>query len=227
MRRLLILACILCSGVTFSRAQKQPAKSRPTDRWEVFAGYTFSRQYGMVNPDALAGKGNYLNDNLAPFNQNGGQVAISYFPTAHFGATYQMSFLYSGDRTNRSFGATAAVNAQRYMIGPAFRYRLKGGTSRTTLFAHQLFGASHDTVNFSVSPPNGQSLSSTESSGDLTIASGGGVDFRFSRHFSLRPAQVDYWMKQATTSNFSFSSPSNLKQGIDGFDYSTGAVMNF
>lgn len=225
MRSLLILACILCSGVTLTRAQKQPAKSHAADRWEVFAGYTFSRQYGMQNPNALAGNTYLLNDVLDPFNQNGGQVAISYFPTAHFGATYQMTFLYSGDRTNSGFEQTAYVNAQRYMIGPAFRYQLKGGASRTTLFAHQLFGASHDTE--SANSRLGNGFNSTESSGDLTIASGGGVDFRFSRHFSLRPMQVDYWMKQATMSNFTFASPSNLKQGIDGFDYSAGAVMNF
>lgn len=217
MRKLAVVALIFLSFSIFGQAQSKTHSS--SDKWEVFAGYTLSRQYGMLNPYSLNSSGN--GDEFAPFNQNGGQAAVSYFPTRHFGVTYQMSFLVTGNRTFAGSTESVAINTQRYMIGPAFRYTLHGGAGRTTLFAHQLFGASHDTLSVSGAP-------TTYSFNDATMASGGGVDFKVTRHLSVRPAQCDYWAKQMNPSLLGgIFTGQSAKLGVTGFDYSAGAVLNF
>lgn len=176
----------------------------------------------MLNPYSLDANGN--GDDFAPFNRNGAQVEASYFPIAHFGLTYEMSFFTTGDRIypGSSPGETVSIRTQRYMIGPAFRYTLHGGTSRFTLFAHQLFGSSRNSLT------DNQYTENNFTNYSMTLVSGGGLDFRISRHFAVRPAEMEYQTEQITPDFFiGPGSGQSLKFGVDGFNYTAGAAYNF
>jgi len=230
-RKFVTLALLFCFGIMLSQAQDQKQKS-PSDKWEIFGGYTFQRDYGMYN--AFSFKGSSSSDAFAPFNANGGQAAASYFPLRHFGLTYQMTFAGSGDRKINSTSDTQRIGTQSYLVGPAFRYAFKGGRlGKTSLFAHELFGVTHNAFNASsdnyafCDDANGDPVLSC-STNNFTLATGGGIDYRISRHVSIRPAQVEYWTEQIPEKDFnSYYSAESVKFGVNGLRYSAGAVVNF
>jgi hypothetical protein len=238
----------------FSQAQDQKAKAPVQDKWQVSGGYTFTRTYGMWNYFSVSSS----SDNFfAGYNANGGQAAISYFPLRHFGLTYQMTFNGTGNRSIESSSYTQSTNSQSYEIGPAFRYAFKLGQFKgASVFAHQLFGATHDGMNFSAGFRGfcGATSSSTGgkcSANAFSLTSGGGIDYKVSSHFSIRPVQVEYFNQEVPYSLFSngvegasvranaqaaalratpeaVATPvESMKFGVNGLRYSAGMAFNF
>ncbi len=237
MRKLLVCLLICCSGILLSRAQDKMAKSPSPDKWQIFGGYTFQRTNGMPNDfsDSASCEDADNCDYFAPFNSNGGQAAISYFPKRHLGLTFQMTFVGSGTRNIYEYvDPTQSISMQSYLFGPTYRYAIYGG--KATLFYHVLVGISHNTFNASTADfgfcydvaTDSEILSC--SSNNFTVATGGGVDVRLSRHISVRPAQLEYWTEQIpnkTINDFIYWPGQSLKQGVDGLRYSAGGVFNF
>jgi hypothetical protein len=94
-----------------------------------------------------------------------------------------------------------------YMAGPRFNWR----HSRLNPYAQFLFGAAHAS-----NSPTGLSLSSNA----FATAAGGGLDYNWSRHISIKPIQLEYVMTQIGSPNGSASRQNDAR-------YSAGVVFKF
>jgi hypothetical protein len=210
----------------FSQAQDQKAKKAAADKWQLFGGYTFQHaNEGIINAFSY-GSGNA--DFFAPFNSNGLQVSASYFPFRYVGLTTQMTFVGTGDKKLASNSAyTQNISQQSFLIGPAFRYTI--GNSRFTLFEHELIGATRNSFSASYSGWEFCQASSGLvgcSVNDFTLVAGGGLDYRITKHISVRPAQLEYWREEIPEKGFAASNGSGNFDG-HGLRYTAGAVFNF
>lgn len=111
------------------------------------------------------------------------------------------------------------------MFGPT----VSTSFGKSSVFAHALFGAAHQSLGAGVSVPiiGGASVP-LESSTALAMAFGGGVDIGISRHFAIRAAQIDFVRTNfnsvgALASGFG-ASPNNNQ---NSFRYSGGVVWRF
>jgi hypothetical protein len=231
-RKLIVFVLAVSCGTVIAAAQQKPQHS---DRWEVFGGYSFARVYG--SPNIYSETPDESGDEFAPFNQNGGEASVTYYLKKHFGITADFADLtksqsrtFSGDP---DYTITQTEHVQEYLFGPTVRFGFKNEKlQRMSFFAHQLFGVAHASLKLT-STDEGDSGCFDESSNScsgnpFTLASGGGVDIRMSRHISVRPFQMDYWSRQLSPKAFGESSiDQSVKLGVDGFRYSAGAVVNF
>lgn len=220
MKKIILFAAIVICGTSLSFGQARKTNSKVADKWEVYGGYTFTRLYGDPNLFSVTSS---TDNEFAPYNVNGAQVAASYFPKNNLGLTYEMNFTTTGDRkinASTSTYYTQNTTAQEYVIGPTYRYQLKNGRwKNTTLFAHQLFGATHESLSIA---------SYSTSASAFTTVSGGGVDFKLKSHISVRPAQLEYVSRHLPMSIFS-SDPEtqSVKFGENILRYSAGVTFNF
>jgi hypothetical protein len=242
MRKFITVILLLVFSAAFAAAQDHKPQTQLSNKWDVFGGYTFIHNSGDPNAFGETKASDY--NEFSPFNMNGGQAAISYYPIAHFGVTTDFSFTRKqGDYVNES-NIHETNSMQDYLIGPAFRYTLKGKKlGNVTLFAHQLFGASHvsikltgvaegDDIRASIaSPEAAASETSTYTAITSAMVSGGGADIRVRRYLSIRPVQLDYWTHQGNLNNFMSANDDsgfgNMKWSASGFRYSAGAVIHF
>jgi opacity protein-like surface antigen len=140
----------------------------------------------------------------------------------------------SGTPITASTGSSASglpdLKAYTFLLGPVLSYRTK---SKLTPFIHALFG--FDRASFSAGPITGVAVplsSAGTTYTDVAAALGGGVDYRFSRHVSLRLAQVDEFyttrnVNKFYTSNFSGSLFQGFSTHQDNIRVSTGVVVRF
>lgn len=236
MRNFFAVVMISLSALTVASAQEQKPKAQQSDKWEIYAGYSFVRNYGDINTYSANENNDY---NLyKPFNMNGGQVSAAYFPWAHIGIKAEYAYT---RKQGTAYGSTDELETnsdQSFLLGPTFRWNLRSEKlNRVTLFAHQLFGSTHVATHFA---ENGVEVSCTDSetASDCsafaaTEVSGGGVDIRVSRHFSVRPAELDYWAHQVSANTFlnNNEDEGNLvnaaKWSANGLRYSAGFSYRF
>jgi hypothetical protein len=219
-RKILIFAVLILCGAAVSIAQGPKAKTS-SDKWEIFGGYSFTRAYGDFNE--VDGNNTDSDNYFQAYNINGGQAAVSYFPAKHFGLTYSMTFTGTGDRKNSSEDFSQNVKTQEYVIGPTFRYSLNKWKG-TSLFAHQLFGATHASYNFSFVDCSETGICGVNG---FTAVSGGGLDVKLRSHLSIRPVEVEYSARELPLDNIMSSAFSSAKLNIHNLRYSAGAVINF
>jgi hypothetical protein len=172
---------------------------------------------------------------FSAYNLQGGQASVTYFPTRHFGITGDFAALTKNQNVNATgvSAKTQTDHEQDYLFGPTFRYGLKG--QRISLFAHELLGVAHTSINFTPSTFSCYVSSTTSkpncSANPFTMVTGGGVDIIVNSHLSIRPVQLDYWTYQLSAKKFMGSGlgtdNDSSKLGVDGFKYSAGAVFNF
>ena len=130
------------------------------------------------------------------FSMNGGEVAFTQNLNNWFGGTLDFGTQY-GKRNGFN------VNTQQIMYGPVFAYRKM---SAITPFGHVLLGVVRGSQGFA-----GISQPATK----FGAAFGGGVDFKLSKHISIRAIQGDYVM-----SRFLNTHQNNLR-------LSAGVVLTF
>jgi hypothetical protein len=244
MRKISVLFfAVLFAGATLCTAQQRKShhpqnaqqKTKQQQKWEVFTGYTLSRDYGFPNLFNSGTQGSNSYDEFAAFNLQGGQASATYFATKHFGITGDFTALTKNQNLTLadSNAKTQTVHEQDYLFGPTYSVGLKG--QKISLFAHQLFGVAHTSIAFTPSTFNCYISSTTNkatcSGNPFAMATGGGVDIVVNSHLSIRPAQLDYWTYQLSEKKFFgsglFSDGDSAKLGVDGFRYSAGAVFNF
>jgi hypothetical protein len=217
------ICCCFCA--VFTHAQSQKSVISPSDKWEIFGGYTFQRNYGMLNGFGYTTKNN---DVFAPVNANGGQAAVSYFPQRSFGVTYQMTFTETGSRAvsdNYSAG-TQNIETQSYLIGPVYRYSIKNGNF--SLFAHMLFGATHNILKASSTYWEFCPNEPTCTTNGFSMVSGGGLNYRITPRVTFRPVQLEYWNDAIPVKGLvTWVSEGPDKYSIDGLRYTTGVTINF
>lgn len=226
MRKCIALLFVLTFGLVLSPAQQK--KQSTPDKWDVFGGYSYSRAYVGIDESPF------------PLSLNGGQASGSYYFTKYVGATVEFAG-YTDD-----IESITTLHTQGYLAGPSTRFGLgKGKYQRVSLFAHQLFGATH--FSFKADPNSGCDPSEDTcswSTNSLTMVTGGGVDIKLKKHISIRPVQMEYFTQQISIFDLIGGEPaaqpkaraivsydenpeSGLKISSNGFRYTGGVVFHF
>jgi hypothetical protein len=131
------------------------------------------------------------------FNFNGGSGQFAYNANDWLGLVGDFGGYYTSD------GFHAGVLS--YLFGPRVNFRGHGFRGQNvTPFAQILFGGAHSIDN---SPLNA-----------FAMTVGGGVDFKISEHFAIRPVQAEYFLTK-------FTDGANNRQ--NNFRYSAGIVFRF
>ncbi len=150
-------------------AATSPARAQdPPAKFEVYGGYYYVRFNINANLPGVAPS--------ATYNGDGGGGQFEYNPSNWLGVVGDLA----------GYGATSTVNGQ--LVGGAFTYlfgpRVNFRHGKVTPFAQALFGGIRTTDGIGVSGPKN----------DLAMTAGGGIDFKVSRHVSIRPVQAEYFM---------------------------------
>jgi len=133
------------------------------------------------------------------FNGNGGSGELAYNVNNWLGVLGS-----AGGYWATSSSSSAAGAAIPYLFGP--RVNLRRG--RITPFAHVLVGG--------VVTSSG--IQETGWQSHFAMSAGGGIDVKVSKHFSIRPAQAEYFMTKI---------PDGLNNRQNNFRYSAGIVLRF
>ena len=168
------------------------ARAQDTPKFDVFAGYSYVRE----NPSTSGIDG---------FNLHGGSASIAYNANHWLSAVADFGGYHSGDILGTGVDGTLST----YLFGPRVTYHRD---SRIAPFGQVLFGVAH------IGGSNGLAFSSSNNSFAMTI--GGGVDYKLSHRFSIRPVQVEYLLTRFDELGLGAQSQNNLR-------LSTGVVFHF
>src|SRR5260370_18305258 len=168
------------------------AHAQDVPKFDVFAGYSYVR----ANP-APSG--------IDSFSMNGGSASLGYNANHWLSAVAD----FGGYHTDNILGTGIDGTLSTYLFGPRLSYR---HDSRITPFGQVLFGVAH------IGGHNGLAFSTSDNSFAMTI--GGGVEFKVSHRFSIRPLQVDYLLTRFNELGTGAQNQNNLR-------VSTGVVFHF
>ncbi len=159
-------ALVLLLGL-FVTARPMKAQEQAS-RLEVYGGYYYVRFNVNSNLPGVAPS--------ATYNGNGGGGQLEYNANHWLGIVGDLA----------GYGATSTANGQ--LVGGAFTYlfgpRVNFRHGKVTPFAQTLFGGIRTTDGIGQSGPEN----------NLVMTAGGGIDFKVSRHVSVRPIQAEYFM---------------------------------
>lgn len=256
-----IILIFLIGSAAFSQdspAQETPAQSSPATnpapepapappaapplvvpRVQVFGGYSFLHLgLGNLNATDLDADLNLFPRTLVPqTNFNGWNAEGQYNVNPWVGIVVDFS-----GSTSKPFlgnvGVTGIPTGSTYSIlaGPVISYHKWKGL---TPYIHALFGWNRTSLSagtITSTSPIGNTPFTIASSGetftDFAMAFGGGLDYKISRRFSLRPVQLD-WFRTSLNWN-SFYGDAFGTTFVQGFEakegdlrVSTGIVVNF
>jgi outer membrane immunogenic protein len=158
----------------------------------------------------LGGDYNYLRTNAPPggcgcISMNGGDAWLSYNVTHSLAAVAQVSA-----QTGSNIGGGRDLTLSSYLVGPRVSRRV---TDRFVPFVQALFGAAH--AGGSLAPGTSSVAGSHYS---FAMTAGGGLDIGITRHFAIRPAEVDYYLTL-------FNNGVNNHQ--NNFRFSSGLIFRF
>jgi len=158
---------------------------------DIFAGYSYLR----FNPNTSG---------ASSFNANGGSASIAYNATNWLSGVADFGAYHNGNILNSGVDGTLST----YLFGPRVSYR---HYSRVTPFAQALFGVAHASASIA---------GANASDNAFAMSIGGGVDVGISRHFAVRPVQLDYLLTR-------FNEGANNAQNQNNLRVSTGVVFRF
>jgi opacity protein-like surface antigen len=167
--------------------------AQETPKLDVFAGYSYIRE----NP-STAGVGSY--------SLNGGSASVTY----HIKDWISGAADFGGYHNGNILGTKVDGTLSTYLFGPRISYR---SYKHFKPFGEALFGVAHAGASIA-----GGTLGSSQNA--FAMAIGGGVDYRLTNRFSLRPLQVDYLLTR-----FKEGTPNNQSQ--NNLRASTGIVIHF
>jgi len=159
-------ALVLLLGL-FATAWPMKAQEQAS-KLEVYGGYYYARF--NVNASAAGGAPSET------FNGNGGGGQLEYNANHWLGVVGDLA----------GYGATSTANgalvggAFTYLFGPRVNFRY----GKVTSFAQTLFGGIRTTDGIGHSGPEN----------NFAMTAGGGIDFKVSKHISVRPVQAEYFM---------------------------------
>ena len=165
MKNLLVLTVL---AVLLAPALPASAQDDVT-RFEASGGYDYARF--NVN-DRINGV-----SSTETFNGNGGGGQLEYNANNWIGTVAELG----------GFGVTSTTNGAlvggvlTYLFGPRVNFR----RGKVTPFFQTLFGGVRTTDGIA---------QSTGAENNFAMTAGGGIDFRVSRHVSVRPIQAEYFM---------------------------------
>ena len=192
MKRYAFIAGVICLSASFVKAEESS-----TPVFEVGANYSFVH---------------VTSQGLAHYGENGGSAYVEYNLNKTLGLVADLGGYDSGNRGLHTFS---------YMFGPRINWRM----SRVVPYAQFLFGGVHEWGLTSLASPTTPFVLSvppvTSSPNGFATAAGVGLDVNISRHITVKPFQVDYFMTQLPN----FVLTSNTVQ--NNLRYSAGLVFNF
>ena len=150
-------------------ATARPIKAQEqASKFEVYGGYYYVRF--NVNASAAGGAPSET------FNGNGGGGQLEYNANHWLGVVGDLG----------GYGATSTSNGA--LVGGAFTYlfgpRVNFRHGIVTPFAQTLFGGIWTT----------DGIGNSASENNFAMTAGGGIDFKVSKHVSVRPVQAEYFM---------------------------------
>jgi opacity protein-like surface antigen len=151
----------------FATAPPIKAQEQPA-KFEVYGGYYYARF--DVN-DNVSGV-----ENNQTFNGNGGGGQFVYNANKWLGVVGDLA----GYGANSTANGTLVGGALTYLFGPRANFR----HGKVTPFAQTLFGGIRTT----------DGIVQYGSENNFAMTAGGGIDFKVSRHVSIRPVQAEYFM---------------------------------
>jgi hypothetical protein len=181
-------ALVLLLGL-FAAAPPTNAQEQ-TAKLEAYGGYYYAR----FNVNANVPGVRYTET----FNGNGGGGQLEYNANNWLGVVGDLG----------GYGATSTTNGA--LVGGAFSYlfgpRVNFRHGKVTPFAQTLFGGIRTTDGILYSGPEN----------NFAMTAGGGVDFKVSKHVSVRPVQAEYFMTKI---------PDGLNNRQDNLRLGTGIVF--
>jgi hypothetical protein len=166
MNKVFALSLVLLPGL-FASVRSIEAQDR-TSKLEAYGGYYYARFNVSANVPGFPPS--------ATYNGNGGGGQLEYNANNWLGVVGDLG----------GYGATATTNGA--LVGGAFTYlagpRVNFRHGKVTPFAQTLFGGIRTTDGIGRSGPEN----------NLAMTAGGGIDFKISRHASVRPVQAEYFM---------------------------------
>jgi hypothetical protein len=168
------------------------AKAQETSAFELYGGYDYVRFNINTN---VAGQ-----SPSQTFNGNGGGGQFVYNLNKWVGVLGDVSGLWATNSTGNGVGGAAIP----YLFGP--RANLRRGIA--TPFAQVLFGG--------VATSSGIEKFGWQN--HFAMTAGGGIDVSISKHWAIRPAQVEYFMTKL---------PDGLSNRQNNFRYSAGIILRF
>jgi opacity protein-like surface antigen len=157
--------------------------------------------YSYVHVSASSSTG------LGTQSLNGGDLSVSYRLKPWLRIVADFGLTASGYRNSDIVGISLRGTQSTYLIGPRFLYTF----GRFTPFAQATFGVAH---------VNAGMFDTASKQTDFAYALGGGFDYRLTRHFALRPLQLEH-----IRTNFFELQANKLTQ--NDFRASTGVVFRF
>jgi outer membrane immunogenic protein len=144
------------------------------------------------------------------FNMNGGVGSVTFNFAKHVGIEAEFGGSYTGNV--RGFDVT--VNEFHYLFGPKFTSH----GEKVSVYGHALFGGAR--LGGTITECVGEECINTGGSNNsMAMVVGGGVDFNVNKRFSVRPAQLDYFMTR-----FDVGGASNTQNNLR---YAAGVVFKF
>ncbi len=167
---LVTLFVLLCVQLGYAQASNGP---------EIFGGYSIERLDEASSPR---------------INAHGFNTSITYYVHKGLGITGDVSGHYDTQRNTLSFGIGSDVNlvlkesTYNFHAGPQWKFF---NSTRFAPFVHGLIGVV-TTGATNTASSSGFSTTETFRATDLSLALGGGLDVRASKHVSIRAIQFDY-----------------------------------
>ena len=167
------------------------AHAQDTPKVDIFAGYSYVRE----NPSTSG---------ASSFNLNGGSASFAYNAKSWLSGVADFGAYHNGNILSTGTSGTLST----FLFGPRVSYRHLG---RITPFGEVLFGVAYA----------GASIAGASGSDNaFAMSLGGGVDYKLTHRFAIRPIKVDYLMTR-------FPETGTAAQTQNSLRVSTGIVFRF
>ena len=184
---------VVVSLLAFLSFSAAAAYAQETPKLDIFAGYSYVRE----NPATSGARS---------FSLNGGSASATYHIKDWLSGVADFGGYHNGNILGTHTDGTLST----YLFGPRVTYR---SYHRILPFGEALFGVAHAGANV---------LGTSASRNAFGMALGGGVDYRLTNRFSIRPLQVDYLLTRFPE----FTGSSN-RQSQNNLRASAGVVIHF
>ena len=176
-----------------SSPPRSPKAQEQPSKIEVYGGYYYARFNVNADVPGIAPS--------ATYNGTGGGGQLEYDANRWLGVVGDLS----GFRATSSGSGSFAGAAFTYLFGPRVNFR----RGKVTPFAQILFGGIRTTDGIA---------RSTGTENNFAMTAGGGIDFKVSKHISVRPVQAEYFLTKI---------PDGLNNRQNNFRFSAGVVFRF
>jgi opacity protein-like surface antigen len=164
-----------------------------TSKFEAFGGYYYTRFNVNANAPGIAPS--------ATYNGNGGGGQLEYNVNRWLGAVGDVGGFIATSSGNGAFAGAGFT----YLFGPRVNFR----RGKVAPFAQALFGGVRTTDGIA---------QSTGTENNFAMTAGGGIDFKVSKHVSVRPVQAEYFLTKI---------PDGLNNRQNNFRFGAGIVFRF